>query len=91
MTVRAVERAGARPAPGARMSDRLWVTVSEAAEATGYSRTHVQFLARENADLPIHEQKVRVDKTSERGYLIYLPSLREYIEHGGYGPYPKKD
>jgi hypothetical protein len=76
---------------GNRPGDRQWVTVSEAAERTGYSRKHIQNLASSNATLPIGEQNIRVDQTSDRGYLIYMPSLWEYIENQGRGAYTKRN
>lgn len=68
------------------MGDRDWLTVTEAAERSGYSREHVQRLARENIEKPELAQNVRVDKTSDRGYLIYWPSLVAYMAEIRHGP-----
>ena len=66
-----------------------WVTVSEAAEKTGYNRSHVQKLARDNWSLPEDERAIRVRKPAY-GYLVWLPDLIHYIADLGRGPHLKK-
>lgn len=86
MTVRAVERAGARPAPGARMSEskrRDWLTVAEAAERSDISQRRIQELCESGA--VIAERATAED--SPRGvWLVYWPSLAGYPKRD----YPKR-
>ncbi len=63
----------------------MWVSVTEGAEITGYSRDHMQRLARDNWKLP-EEQRVLKLRRMPNGYIIWLPTLLDYIEHHGHGP-----
>jgi hypothetical protein len=66
-----------------------WVTVTEAAEKTGYNRSYVQRLARNNWNLPETERGIRVRK-AQFGYLVWLPDLIRYTADLGRGPHQKK-
>jgi hypothetical protein len=68
--------------------EQIWVTVTEGAELTGYSRDHVQKLARENWKLSEDERLIKIRKHSS-GYAIWLPDLMNYIAEHGLGPYQK--
>lgn len=59
------------------MGERQWLTVSEAAERTGYHQDYIQKLARKNAGLPADQREI-VAELTPNGYLIFLPSLLEY-------------
>ena len=67
-----------------------WVTVSEAAEKTGYNRSYVQKLAHKNWKMPENERGIRVRKPAY-GYLVWLPDLLRYIADYGRGPHKKTD
>jgi hypothetical protein len=72
----------------------IWVNVTEAAQMTGYSRDRVQRLAYNNWNLPEENREIIVERRSH-GYMIWLPSLHEYINRpdagrGGRGPRPKR-
>jgi hypothetical protein len=71
------------------MSEEAWVTTTDAAEATGYYRDHIQKLARESLEKPENERVIKVRRLSNGIFLVYLPSLQEYIERYGKGPYKK--
>jgi hypothetical protein len=71
-------------------SKEVWVNVTEAAEIIGYSRDHMQKLARDNWNLPPEERKMRVKRHSN-GYMIWLPDIHKYIETAGVGPYKKRE
>ena len=62
--------------------EREWLTVTEAAEVTGYNKDHVRLLAR-NQDI--------VAEITPNGYMIYMPDLWRYIEEVGYGPHQSKE
>ena len=71
-----------------------WVNVTEAAKITGYSRDRVQRLASNNWNLPESEREIVVQRRSH-GYMIWLPSLQEYMTKplstpGGRGPRAKR-
>ena len=66
-----------------------WLPVTEAAEKTGYNRSHVQKLARDNWNLPETERTIRVQK-AQFGYLVWLPDLVRYIADLGRGPHLKR-
>jgi hypothetical protein len=65
-----------------------WVNVTEAAEITGYHRTYVQKLARDNWNKPEAEREFRVHRHSG-GYMIWLPDILKYAEEPNQGPRPK--
>ena len=69
--------------------EEIWVTITEAAQLTGYSRYHIQKLAFDNWSLP-EEQREIVMRRNSAGYLIFLPSLVEYSLVPGHGPQPKR-
>jgi hypothetical protein len=69
--------------------EQIWVNVTEATGITGYSRVHVQKLARDNWKLPEAQRLIRIRKRSS-GYDIWLPDLVNYIENHGLGPYPPR-
>jgi hypothetical protein len=69
--------------------EEIWVTITEAAKLTGYSRDHVQKIAYDNWSLP-EEQREIVMRRNSAGYLIYLPSLVEYSLVPGNGPKGKR-
>ena len=69
--------------------EEIWVTVTEAAKLTGYSRHRVQRIAYNNWSLPEEEREI-VMRRNSAGYLIYLPSLVEYALIPGNGPQPKR-
>jgi hypothetical protein len=73
------------------MSEETWLTTAEAAEATGYFRDHLRKLAYANWKKPENERVIKVRRLSGGDYLIYLPSLQDYIEHHGKGPYKRGD
>ena len=61
---------------------------------TGYSRDRVQRIAYNNWKAPEEEREIKVERRSH-GYMIWLPSLQEYINkpdagRGGRGPRPKR-
>jgi hypothetical protein len=71
-----------------------WVNVTQAAEITGYSRDRVQRIASNNWNLPEAEREITVKRYSN-GYMIWLPSLQEYMTKplstpGGRGPRAKR-
>ncbi len=69
--------------------EEIWVTITEAAEMTGYSRDRVQRIAYNNWNLPEEEREIVMRRNSS-GYLIYLPSLVEYSLVPGNGPQRKR-
>jgi hypothetical protein len=66
-----------------------WVTITEATEKTGYNRSHVQKLARDNWNLPEGERWIRIRKPPS-GYLLWMPDLVRYVAEFGRGPHLKK-
>lgn len=72
---------------GAAVADTndIWISVTEGAQITGYSRDHMQKLARDNWKLP-EEQRILKLRRLPNGYIIWLPTLLNYIEHYGRGP-----
>jgi hypothetical protein len=68
--------------------DNTWVTISEATEMTGYNRSYVQRLARNNWNLPEDQRLIRVRKP-DMGYLVWLPDLINYMVEHGNGPHLK--
>ncbi len=70
--------------------EEIWVTVTEAAQMTGYSRDRVQRIAYNNWSLPEEEREIVMRRNSS-GYLIYLPSLVEYSLVPGNGPKAKRN
>jgi hypothetical protein len=69
--------------------DEIWVNVTEAAQMTDYSRDRVQRIASINWNLPEEEREIIVERRSH-GYMIWLPSLLDYIRKPGKGPQPKR-
>jgi phage terminase small subunit len=69
--------------------EEIWVNVTEAAERTGYSRFHMQKLARDNWSKPEAEREIQVKRHSN-GYMLWLPTIMEYIEGLRRGPQPKR-
>jgi hypothetical protein len=68
--------------------DDTWVTVTEAAEKTGYHRDYVQKLVHKNWKLAEDERWIRVRKPVNT-YLLWLPDLIHYIAEYGRGPHLK--
>jgi hypothetical protein len=69
--------------------EEIWVTITDAAKLTGYSRDRVQRIAYNNWSLPEEEREIVMRRNSS-GYLIYLPSLVEYSLVPGNGPKRKR-
>ncbi|MEO8613041.1 MAG: hypothetical protein ABI690_34430 [Chloroflexota bacterium] len=69
--------------------DDTWVTVTEAAEKSGYNRSYMQKLAHKNWKLPEDQRTIRVRKPIY-GYLLWMPDLIRYIDEFGRGPHLKK-
>ena len=72
------------------MTEDMWITVTEGVERTGYNRSYIQRLARDNWNKPEGERLIQVRRASY-GYMIWLPSLLRYIEEHGYGPYGSRE
>jgi hypothetical protein len=72
-----------------QVAEETWVNVTEGAERTGYSRDHVQELARVNWNKPETERLIKVRRRSN-GYDMWLPDLVAYIETHGHGPKRKR-
>jgi hypothetical protein len=73
------------------MTEESWLTITEAAEATGYHRDHLRKLAKTEWRKPEGERAMKVRRLSGGDYLVYFPSLQEYIEHHAKGPYKQDD
>jgi hypothetical protein len=73
---------------GAAKTERLWLTVDETAERSGYSAQYVRRLCRDSVAGIAEKAIIEVDETSS-GYLVYWPSVRLYIEQYGRGPREK--
>jgi hypothetical protein len=69
--------------------EEIWVNVTEASKITGYSRPHMQKLARENWNMSEKARHIRIVKRSN-GYDMWLPDVVRYMEDLGYGPYGKR-
>jgi hypothetical protein len=70
-------------------SEKMWVTIVEAAEITGYSRDRIQRIAQHNWNLPEEEREILLRKYANI-YMIHLPSLFKYALSSGRGPKPKR-
>jgi hypothetical protein len=73
--------------------DEGWVTVTEAAEKTGYHRDYVLKLARDNWALSEDERAIRLRRHSY-GYMLWLPDLIAYFDKNpgtGRGPRPRSE
>lgn len=70
--------------------EEMWVTVSQAAKLTGYSRDRMQRIAQVNWNLPEEEREITVRKDSFGYYLVLLPSIIQYALKPGKGPQPKR-
>jgi hypothetical protein len=68
--------------------EEIWVSVTEGMQFTGYSRDHVQKLARDNWALPEDQRQIKTRKRLN-GYEMWLPDLIEYIRSKGHGPHNK--
>lgn len=66
-----------------------WVNVTEAAQVTGYHRSYVVKMARNNWNKPEAERDFRVRRHSG-GYMIWLPDILKYAEEPNQGPRPKR-
>ncbi|HEX2622761.1 MAG TPA: hypothetical protein VHL11_21530 [Phototrophicaceae bacterium] len=66
-----------------------WVTVSEAAEITGYNRNYIKRLATKLWKLPEEEREIRLLR-APFGYTLWLPDLLEYKDKPARGPYQKR-
>ena len=62
------------------MPDRLWLTISEATERTDYHVDYVRRIARGAHNKESPYQNIIVDKTPQGTWLIWWPSLLEYME-----------
>ena len=71
-------------------TEEIWVSVTEGMQFTGYSRDHVQKLARNNWALPAEERQIKTRKRL-MGYEMWLPDLIRYIRSKGNGPYQKRN
>lgn len=69
--------------------EEKWVNVTEGGRLSGYNRSHVQKLARENWAKPEAERFIPVRRHTN-GYMLWLPALLKYRNEVGYGPYPKR-
>jgi len=69
--------------------EQIWVTVSEGADKTGYSRFRIRELARKNWSLPESERLIKLRRHTN-GYMVWLPDLFEYKEKYGHGPQPQR-
>jgi hypothetical protein len=65
-----------------------WVTVTEAAEKTGYHRDYVQKLAHRNWNLPEDHREIQIRRHSH-GYMVWLPNLIDYLGQPGKGRGPR--
>jgi hypothetical protein len=70
-------------------AEENWVNVTEGGRLSGYNRSHVQKLARENWAKPEAERFIPVRRHTN-GYMLWLPALLKYRDGVGYGPYPKR-
>jgi hypothetical protein len=68
--------------------DDTWVTVTEAAEKTGYHPDYVRKLVIKNWKLPEVEREIPVRRHSY-GYMLWLPALIEYVDKPGTGRGPR--
>ena len=59
-----------------------WLTATDAAEETGYHRTHIYLLIREGQV---------VTRKASSGLLVYMPDLWAYIKETGRKPYGSRD
>jgi hypothetical protein len=68
--------------------DDAWVTVTEAAEKTGYNRDYVLKLINKIWKLPEAERDIPIRRHSY-GFMLWLPALVEYIDKPGRGRGPR--
>lgn len=78
------------PNPEREKVEELWVTVTEAAKLTGYSRDRIQRIAQQNWDLPESERELTLKKDSYGYYMLLLPSIIQYVLRYGKGPQTKR-
>jgi hypothetical protein len=71
------------------MTEEIWVDVTEAAEKTGYRRDYLIKVVREQWNKPEGERQIQLRKLSA-GYILWLPSLIEFINEHRHGPYKKQ-
>jgi hypothetical protein len=71
------------------MPEEIWVTTTEAAEITGYSREYLEKLANKTRKMPENERAIRLRLRSNR-YDIWLPDLIKYLEEYAFKPYKKR-
>lgn len=72
-----------------QVTEEIWVTVTEGAKRTGYSRFRIRELARQNWNLPENERLIQLRRHTN-GYLVWLPDLFKYREEHGHGPQPQR-
>jgi hypothetical protein len=69
--------------------EEMWVTISEAAKLTGYSKDRLQRIAQSNWNRPEAEREVTLKKDSYGYYLVLLPSIIQYTLKARRGPRSK--
>jgi hypothetical protein len=65
--------------------DEIWVSVTEAAQKTGYNYHTMRKLAWSVAKKPDEEREFRMRRRSY-GWELWLPDLIAYIGKPGHGP-----
>jgi hypothetical protein len=65
--------------------DSSWVTVTEAAEETGYNYHSMRKLIWKIASQPEDEREIKLRKRSY-GWELWLPDLMSYLDKPGRGP-----
>jgi len=68
---------------------QVWVTVTEAAQATGYNRQYITRLAQRISYQMEDQREIKIKRYSS-GYHIWLPDLIAYMSRTRHGPHPKK-
>jgi hypothetical protein len=72
--------------PESQTVEEIWVSVTEAAQITGYNRRHMLRLATQSLRQPENERIIKVRKRT-MGLEMWLPDLVAYIKRPGFGPY----
>lgn len=65
--------------------DEIWVSITEAAEKTGYNPYTLRKLAWSVSKKPEDEREFKMRQRSY-GWELWLPDLLAYIEKPGHGP-----
>jgi len=69
--------------------EEIWVTVTEAAEKTGYNYHTMRKMIWKTASQPEDEREIKLRKRSY-GWELWLPDLIAYLQKPGRGPQGKR-